>query len=360
MSTTPQTPKQIHRTHQKRINRDPALRKRTLPPYEKIPSAELILRNIDQFRFLTNEQIGELLFRRTLNRFGKVRSEKWRQYQNPANDAIGDLTDHGLITKLRIFQTHRLTGNIFQSTVNILTPAGKRKVQEAYDRDDEGEALRPTSDLKRYSNQKIDHELEIIDATIALKRAIWSMGTGYDVLEWHDDDMLSRDRDALFQTFLPDAWCVVEAPGGRLCPLFFEIDRGTETIMPGTYSNPSRTWLAKMGNYGDYFQYRYKHDPFYVKRGFDLSHELVAQKIVLTVTTSQERLENMLEATRKAGGRNTYWYTTRQLLYGTPNLAKGETWNFGAILEPIWSRVNDSAPVSLRDHIVGSPLWQTT
>lgn len=335
--------KQVHRPHQKRIHRDPSLRKRPLPPVELIPKAEEILVRIDMHRFLTHGQIGELLFRRTRTRFGVMRSEQ--RYQKTANQAIGDLMDHGLIEGMRIYQTHPRTGNEFQAVALILSPAGRRRVAGIYDRYDDGEAPRAALDLKQFTSRKVDHELGVTDAMIALSRSVWQLGDGFDVLDWYDDSLLERRKQVTrFFDFTPDGWCVVETPTGRLCPLFVEIDRGTESIHSRTGS--TKDWYTKIVRYGDYLANRYLDDPFYAALEYDTRQ--MARPLVLTVTTSPERMDNMLRATREAGGRGAYWYTTRDRLYGGPDDVRAP---FAPMRQAIWWRVGDTQPVSLVDHL---------
>lgn len=347
-TATPQADKpaqpHTHRKHQGRIHRDPALRKRPLRPLEAIPYGQTILTEIDRFRFLTNLQVGELVYRSTLTKDNRPRSDT--HYQDPCNRVLADLFDLKLIERIPVFQTHQRTGNLFQAAVNILTRKGAEAVQAACDRADRGETPRWTPDLKRYTSQKIDHELAINDLAIALRRAVDAIGGV--VLDWHDDDLLERHKQTTrFGNFTPDGWCVVQMPGGRLCPLFVEVDRGTEVILSG--SGSTKDWKTKIERYGDYFAFRYQDDPFYADLGYD--PRAMAKPVVLTETTSPERLANMLKATAAAGGYGTYWYTTRQAIFGTPDMKQGV---FGAMVGPIWRRMGIEHPVNLRHHFAGT------
>lgn len=331
--------------YQKRINRRSDLRKRPLPPLELIPFADQILMQLDQKRFLTNIQIGELFFRGTRTVHGKMRSEL--QFQRTAGEAIGNLMDHKLIDRIPVFQTHRRTGNIFQTQVNLLTRKGRDHVQDCYDREDDGEVLRPTGDLKRFTHQKIDHELAINDIAIALQRAVWRLGPEYQVVEWFDDDLLERHKHTTrFHDFTPDAWCLVEGPDDRLCPMFIEVDRGTEMVR--SKRNSTKDWYTKMVRYGYYIAHRYHEDPFYAELECDTRK--MVHPLVLTITTSEERMKNMLAATEEANGRNTYWYTQRERVFGSDSLPP-----LDVFLEPIWSRLQTRSPLNLMDYLTGGP-----
>lgn len=325
---------------QGRIHRDPSKAKR-IYPLERIPQGEAILIELDRHRFLTNSQVGQLLFRHTLTKFGKPRSEK--QYQETCNEVLGHLFNAGYLERIQVYHTHQLTGNVFQDGVNLLTGKGAKAVQAAYDRHDSGETVRWTPDLKRFGFQKVDHELEINDFWIALQRGVWSLAPAeYFLHDRHDDDLLERAKATTrFNTFTPDGWCVVESPEGRLCPLFLEVDRGNEVVVSQVGS--TKDWKTKIERYGEYFQLRYRDDPFY--RQLEFHPDEMANPVVLIVTSSPERLRNMLAATEKAGGMGTYWYTTKAELYGA----------WGAILRPIWRRMDREEPVSLLDHIKGLP-----
>lgn len=333
------TPPKTTKKYQGRVHVDPA-KVSKIYPLEGIQQGSATLIQLDRFRFLTNPQVGELLFRQTLTRYGKPRSSK--EYQRSANETLRRLLYAGYIERIQIYQTHRLTGNVFQSAVNLLTRKGASEVQSLYDRADAGERLRWTPDLKRYTFQKIDHELEINDAAIALYRGVWALGEGFDLYEWHDDDLLERSKQLTrFNDFTPDGFGIVETPSHRLCPLFVEIDRGTEVVISQVGS--TKDWKTKIERYGAYLRDRYRDDPFYASLGFAPAE--MAHPIILTIAPSPGRIATMLDATDQAGGLGAYWYATRQDVYGT----------FGGILGPVWRKLNAAEPVSLRDHLLGQP-----
>ncbi len=204
--------------------------------------------------------------------------------------------------------------------VNILTRTGADKVQEEYDRRDRGETLRWTPDVKKFQHASIDHELEIIDAAIALYRGVEQLGG--EVPHFFDDDQLSRAKGQhRFQDFTPDAFALA-ALGGHLSPLFFEIDRGTEVVLSKTGS--TKDIKTKVERYGAYMRSRYAADPFFeALRG---PEEVWQSPIVLTITTSAERLQNMLRATQEGKGRTAYWYTTRAQIYAEVGAITGSIW----------------------------------
>lgn len=333
---------QTHKLHQKRNSHDPELATRKPRPLELVPYGELILIEIDRSRFLTNGQIGELLFRRGPTKQHKPRAEA--QYQKFANLSIRDLLAMNLIEKVQIYQTHRQTGNVFQDGVNILSPKGLTELKKIHERQDSVEPVRSTPALRDFSFRKIDHELAITNIQIALRRATWSLGPDCDVLDFHDDDQLSRLKGlALFSDFTPDGWCVVQTPEG-LFPLFIEADRGTEVIKSTTGS--TKDWFTKMTRYSNYHSHRYHADPLYRNLGYDT--RAIHPPLILTVTTGHERQAHMLNATAEAGCYGSYWFTTKAELFGTPDMDRSP---FGAILEPIWKRLKTGESVDLRSHL---------
>lgn len=338
---------QTHKPHQKRNSHDPKLAKHNPRPLELVPRGESILIEIDRARFLTNGQIGELLFRRTLTQDNTLRADT--TFQKFANRSLRDLLALGLIEKVQTYQTHRRTGNVFQDGVNILSPKGLTALKKILDRQDSVEPVRSTPALREFSFRKIDHELAITDMLIALRRAVWSLGVDCDVFDIHDDDQLSRLKGfARFDEFTPDFWCVVQTPDG-LFPLFGEADRGTEMIESTTGS--TKDWKTKLMRYGQYISTRYHSDPFYVSLGYDT--RAMRWPVVLTMTTSDERRANMLKVTPTAGGAGAYWYTTKEAVFGPADPDYKQS-PFGMILEPIWQHLAKEPTISLRDYLLPS------
>lgn len=324
--------KQWHKTHRPRIHHNPELAKPV--------SLDLIHRRLDmlmfldQRRFATNRQVAERLFAL------KTGSSEPRD-PKAALAAAGEkcllrAKDCGLIERIPVFHRHHLTGRYFMDGVNILTRVGARMVEEEYERRDRGEKLRWSPDVKRFQHATIDHDLEITDATTAIAVAVEQMGG--EVLHLFDDDQLLQAKSQhRFQEFTPDAFMLV-ALHGHLSPLFLEIDRGTEVVL--SQRGSKKDIKTKVERYGAYFRHRYGGDPFF--EALECLAGAWQHPLVLTITTSQERLENMLKATEAGKGKTSYWYTTRPQAYA----------EVGAVMGAIW-RVIGPEDRSLAWHLAG-------
>ena len=71
--------------------------------------------------------------------------------------------------------------------------------------------------------------------------------------------------------------------------------------------------------------------------------------VVLTVTTNERRMENLIAATQAAGGAGRFWFTTQSRLYPPP-LSRGAV----SALD-MSDRV---AHFAARQSLFWSPLWQ--
>jgi len=101
------------------------------------------------------------------------------------------------------------------------------------------------------------------------------------------------------QEFVPDGYFHLEIERTQLRTLhrFVEIDRGKET---GISTNPIyRTWETKVNLYQQYYDSGEYEKRFGTK-----------QMVILTVTTSAERLANLKRVTENAGGESLFWFTT--------------------------------------------------
>ncbi len=295
---------------------------------EHLPQGMAVLVALDALGLLTNGQIRDLLFADLPTIAGTARSANGARKK--ANEVCQRLWEGGLITRKPAILTSHRTGQPYLHFVNVLSAAGAWEVASHYEETGEG-ALRWTRSSLELKPQQIAHTLAINDVHIAAARA--SARAGVAFRSWHDDRQLmglQRDGQAHFVT-VPDGYFVLEHEG-RAFGHFLEVDRGTETVTgPRTRR---ANWGAKIRGYGHYLAQR--------AAGEALLTGATAP-IVLTVTTSQERLEHMLEATRKAGGAGRYWYTTAAQL-----LDAGDPAAFWA---PIWRVCSDPLPRSLHERL---------
>jgi hypothetical protein len=191
----------------------------------------------------------------------------------------------------------------------------------------------------------IEHLILTNDIRLAVMRAVKET-SGIELVTWHDELTLARNHrddkielpqsDGSIQhvTLIPDAYFVLRNSEGKVRQHFLEIDRGTETA---TSSDESyRTWERKIRTYKRFFS-----DGWCERRyGTDAGR-------VLTVTTSQKRLSNLLAVSEGVGAKQRFWFTThaqateviiQQIKVGSdednkykaiiPNILSDPIWNF--------------------------------
>ena len=145
----------------------------------------------------------------------------------------------------------------------------------------------------------LHHALQINDVRTAITLA--AQRQGYRVEKWISDWQLKSEerreyvsivgRSGQYQqrAVIPDAYFVLNL-GDRRAHFFLELDRAT---MSG------QRWKEKVSAYLAYVrsgQYRERYQTTSLR--------------ILTVTTTAKRLENLLKATARAGGKDLFWFTT--------------------------------------------------
>src|SRR5262249_46781209 len=144
---------------------------------------------------------------------------------------------------------------------------------------------------------------------------------GWTLAIWCDDDWLAQCRDDLTLTeIIPDAFAFIEA-ADLAQPLFFEVDRGTETV--AGRGNAARDWKSKVERYGRLLNSPTLLAPLWAKLG--LKGLALDEPLVLTVTTTEGRQRNLLAATQISPTPRRFWYTTEAQLQPR-----------GVIIEAIW------------------------
>lgn len=324
-------------TRQGRVNRDPQ-KIRKVYQLEDINQGQQILQSLGLYRLLSNQQVGELLFRGLKTSEGLTRSDK--MFQKAANLSLNRLIDAGLVTRVGVTLRHRNTQNKYMTHLNLLTQSGAKTVAEWLAEQGDGRAVRWAGSLKNnYHQTEPNHLVAINDALIHLTRAVWSIGG--DVVELYTDAQLKT----YFKGLIPDFLAIVEMPSGRVCPLFGEVDTGSMTGQSA--SAQVRDWTKKIQAYGAYLKHQYGDDQFFYQLGFDPRD--MAHPLVLTLTAKDGRLQNIVNATRTAGGGNAYWHTTLSALYDNPKMGID---NWLSMTKPIWYRPHGNEPVSLSDHLI--------
>ena len=152
----------------------------------------------------------------------------------------------------------------------------------------------------------LDHLLLSNDVRVAATLA--ARQHGYTLTDWRDERTLRRDHhaepititaadgNAQQVTLIPDGFFLLETETANYHH-FLEVDRATSTLQGGQAGK--RDWARKVATYLAYF-----------KSGAYQRRYQTQNLRILTVTTSQKRLQNLKEVTEEAGGKKRFWFTT--------------------------------------------------
>lgn len=167
----------------------------------------------------------------------------------------------------------------------------------------------------------LEHLLATNDIRVRMEVA--APKVGLEILEWIDDKALAarsiRDQVAVIEpdgkrrqmTVGPDGYVSLLAPDGKTRHrAFIEADRATV---------PLARWKTKVWKYQQYFRSRTFRDRYQASKPFR----------VLTVTTSQVRLENMLAVSAELGAVAWFWFSTYEALQDPDRI----------FFEPVWQMV---------------------
>ena len=185
------------------------------------------------------------------------------------------------------------------------------------------------------SDRGLNHLLKTNDVRVALTAA----ADQHDMLveNWKDERILKREhahekvqisgpQGGTYQaTIIPDGYFQLAIPDGdnyKRAHQFLEVDLATEVVRATTQA---RDFARKVKGYIAYYSSgRYK------KR-----YQTKSMR-VLTVTTSERRLQSLKSATEEIGGKKIFWFTTFDQI--TPQTA---------LTEPIWQVASLDEPQPL-------------
>lgn len=122
----------------------------------------------------------------------------------------------------------------------------------------------------------------------------------------------------------PDGYMRLALPGAAQdAHSFLEVDQGTMS---------NNRWQDKVRAYDEFR-----------RRGLSQHHYGTSHFRILTITTSPKRLQNLKQATEKAGGDHYFWFTTQDRV----NL-----WQPQTLLDPIWWIATKDEPQALFPKLV--------
>ncbi len=277
-------------------------------PLAAIERGTGIIKTLDSFLYLDNDQVETLLFRHGLTMKGKLRSPKGAAYA--ANTSLRRLFDSGYVDRIPVFLPGLKPHTVKAHYVNTLSARGARVAAELLRQ--EGRTPRWRRSLLPHPWQPLLHGYWIRQFAVTGKAACETQGWRW--WSWFDDRQLAalkKEHGARF-TAVPDGFFVITDPEtGKDFPHFLEIDLGTETV---TARSPHRLdWRGKVESYLDYLD-----------RHFREQFGLAALPIVLTVTESEQRLAHLLAATGATGGGGRFWFTTLDRLFSPAGVLGGQ------------------------------------
>jgi hypothetical protein len=217
------------------------------------------------------------------------------------------LTAHGYL--LRFEQPHLSTDGR-KPYVYVLPKRGAQLV--AAWRDDPDTALpRHREGDTKFSGHYLEHLIRTNDVRVAILAAVAKTDNRVQLVTWYDELTLrqthSKDRlkvqgaagRTTYQVLVPDAYCrlYTPAPDEHTYHLFLEIDRGGETGMSTT------------GSRRDYASKVRMHCRYYDSGAFANRYGGKGLRI-LTVTTTETRLQLLKQITEHVGGKTRFWFTT--------------------------------------------------
>ena len=141
----------------------------------------------------------------------------------------------------------------------------------------------------------MDHTLAVSDFRLALQQAC--LDHGVTLANWTGETVLRRsppkleisgdDHASVTVSLVPDGFCKLVLPSGHATWIFLEIDRGTVTVQPRQWQ--LKSWRRKI------LAYRRLQESGMLKEHYNADSMIVA-----TVTTSTQRLANILKTAEKA------------------------------------------------------------
>jgi len=272
------------------------------PPMRLTERDQRIVEWVYLFRFLTREHIHLLEFKD--KSIAACQKRLTFLYHNGYLDAILKPIPSGYGSSKRVY---------------CLSEKGKELIVHMYDSIDPKEIKwkKSYNDVEGYF---LEHTLAINDVRVALTVATREKGYA---LEWTPEWELKAlkekiedpEKSGKYIAVTPDSYFVIKAEGKKACFLL-EADRATEA---------NKRFKEKVRGYVEYvrtkkYQERYK----------------TSSLRVLVVTTTKERLKNLMNTTQSIDGASFFWFTTFDKA------------NFRDILSiPIWKIINKEEPDSL-------------
>lgn len=247
------------------------------------------LEALHRLRYLTSWQVAKLFFLGRPNHAGALRGQE--AARKAANErCLRRLKDRQLVETRQVMLTHGTSW--MRREYNVLTRTGHLLLRDHL----AARGVNPpewSAARHEIAPEALAHALLINDVAIALTRSCehhhWTL------LAWIDDFAARAVQgQTAFTRFVPDAAALVEYRGVRAL-YFIEVDRGTEPVA----SDAGNSWRTKMQRYRTYLSEVFPEDPFFRDAPLPL---------LLTTTTTIERLRHLMAETRTSGDPERSWF----------------------------------------------------
>lgn len=288
-------------------NRLPRYERAKKPPPMRLQSRdmEMLMAVGCEYRYLTSRQVHLLFFGGSMS---QTRLRLTKLYHNGYLDRV-----------------HRPTAKGSAEAVYCLAKRGADTLAAKLDID--RAKLYWQGKKKALSQGSLEHALRVNDFRVAIRAACERTGAAEIAGEWIDERLL-RDLKQKVRIPLPsDPDSYVDCPlvadgffglgfGNGSCQFFMlEIDLGTES---------NSRFALKVRGYREYLGSG-KYSEVFGRESFK----------ALVVTTSPQRAENLMRTARKAGDRNTFWFTDFS------QYTQGKELHPERLMGPIWQVPGD-------------------
>jgi len=276
--------------------------RRSPPPIRLTPRDRDLIDAVHSYRALRRDQVQRLFF----------------PSKNTANARLQRLQQHGYLARRRLPVEY---GQGSGQWLYMLARRGAQLVAQA-----EGIGIEEIGWRRsqcHVSSMFLEHRLMVNDIRIAM--ALATKQTGARIERWLREEDLKKQPDRVWiasrrgrrrrVALIPDAYCTL-AEDDRRAHFFLEADRATESN--GRWSQKVEAYLAYIRSGG------------YARRyGSNCLR-------VLTVTTGEKRLHNLMRSTQRVGGGAMFWFATL-----------GQTRPETILKAPIWWIAGQEAPSAL-------------
>ena len=272
------------------------------PPMKLTDRDKRVIEWVYLFRFLTRDQIKLLEFESVSKTACQRRLSLL--YHNKYLSAIHKPTHAGYGSSKRAY---------------CLSKRGKEVISFMYDGMD-SKNIKWNKKNNQVEIYFLEHTLAVNDVRVAF--TISARSLGYElkwIPEWELKALKEKVRDpenpGKSLAVTPDGYFLLKGEGKK-ASFFVEADRATET---------NRRWKDKIRGYVEY-----------AKTGQYYKRYKAESLRVLTVTTTQERMENLHATTKKVRGASFFWFTTKEKIF-----------NNNVIINPLWVKSNKQELLTL-------------